>query len=361
VRASNVVEDARDSAPPRPSRQAFGWLGAGLLVGAGFTVLMLGVDPAPEATTSTVNSVEGTRVVTVDGIGEVIPGFPDGLLAAKRSDGQSLQLVIWPERGEPSERSVPVGVSSPPDPVAFDVAGRLLATMLPVPGEVGGVLYAGIPEAAHIVSLDVTGYGWHDSSPSLLAYTTSTDGETSLWVTRGNLAESELVAQAVGIDGGLTAWGDWGYAVQAGEDVALFTGSEITTVARGRVLDSHSTGWLAVDDGELLLLESGGGIREIGEMTAAPMLAAGFSPDGARIALLSVEGLHLVSLEEPVVSTPVTARPGVGQVVWSSDGRYVLYPGLRGIIVVDAGDGTMRELMPEDIFTGLGVFNFDEP
>jgi hypothetical protein len=169
------------------------------------------------------------------------------------------------------------------------------------------------------------------------------------------------VAQAVGIDGGLTAWGDWGYAVQDGEDVALFTGSKITTVARGRVLDSHSTGWLAVDDGELLLLESGGGIREIGEMTAAPMLAAGFSPDGARIALLSVEGLHLVSLEEAVVSTPVTARPGVGQVVWSSDGRYVLYPGLRGIIVVDAGDGAMRELMPEDIFTGLGVFNFDEP
>jgi hypothetical protein len=39
----------------------------------------------------------------------------------------------------------------------------------------------------------------------------------------------------------------------------------------------------------------------------------------------------------------------------------VLYPGLRGIIVVDAGDGTMRELMPDDIFTGLGVFNFDEP
>jgi hypothetical protein len=178
-------------------------------------------------------------------------------------------------------------------------------------------------------------------------------------VTRGNLAESELVAQAVGNDGGLTAWGDWGYAVQDGEDVVLFADGEITTVARGRVLDSYSTGLLAVDDGGLVLLESGGEIREIGEMTAEPILAAGFSPDGARIALLSVEGLHLVSLEEAVVSTPVTARPGVGQVVWSSDGRYVLYPGLRGIIVVDAGDGTMRELMSEDIFTGLAVLDFE--
>ena len=144
VRASNVVEDARDSAAPKPNRQGYGWLGAGLLVGAGLAILFLGVDPAPEPTTSTVDA-EDTRVVAIAGIGEEIPGFPDGLMAAKRSDGQSLELVIWPERGDPSERSVPVGVSSPPDPVAFDVSGRLMATRLPVPGRSEGCSTPGFP------------------------------------------------------------------------------------------------------------------------------------------------------------------------------------------------------------------------
>ena len=124
---------------------------------------------------------------------------------------------------------------------------------------------------------------------------------------------------------------------------------------RARVLDSHSTGWLALDDGGLVLLDAGGGLREIGEMTAEPMLAAAFSPDGARLALLSVGGLHIVSIDQAVVSTPATVRPGVSQLVWSSDGRYVLYPGLRGVIVVDTGDGSSRVLMPGDIFTGLGI------
>ncbi len=74
-----------------------------------------------------------------------------------------------------------------------------------------------MPEAAAIVSPDVTGYAWHDSVPEVLAYSTLQDGETRLWLTRGNLASSELVAQAVGIEGGVAAVGEWGVAVQDGE------------------------------------------------------------------------------------------------------------------------------------------------
>jgi hypothetical protein len=331
-------------------------LAAGLLVGAGLTVLFLGVDPVPETAPTSTLGAQDTRVVTVEGISEVIPGFPDGLVAAKRSDGQSLELVVWPENGDPSERSVPVGVSSPPDPVAFDAAGRLLATVLPVPGEIGGVLYAGVPDAAKIIALDVTGYAWHDADPSALAYTTAGDGETLLWVTRGNLAESEMIARAVGIEGGIAAWGDWGYAVQNGESVVLFADTgEITSVAEGRVLDSHATGQMAVDVVSLGLLDAGGGLRVIGDMTADPMLTAAFSPDGSRLALLGVGGLHIVVIDAGVVSSPASERPGVNQVVWSSDGRYVLYPALRGVTVVDVTSGAVRKLLTGDILTGLGV------
>ena len=221
MRASNVVEDARDSAVSRPSRQGYGWLGAGLLVGAGLTVLFLGVNPPPESTTSTVG-VGDTRIVAVAGIAEVIPGFPDGLVAARRSDGQSLELVIWPEHGD-LRRSVPVGVSSPPDPVAFDVSGRLMATLLPAPGSLGGVLYAGVPDAAR----DHLARCHRLRLARLIAVATCLhhrrDGETLLWVTGGNLAESELVAQAWGSKAGVAAWGDWGYAVQDGETLRSFT------------------------------------------------------------------------------------------------------------------------------------------
>jgi hypothetical protein len=103
------------------------------------------------------------------------------------------------------------------------------------------------------------------------------------------------------------------------------------------------------------LLDAGGGLRVIGDMTADPMLTAAFSPDGSRLALLGVGGLHIVVIDAGVVSSPASERPGVNQVVWSSDGRYVLYPALRGVTVVDITSGAVRKLLTGDILTGLGV------
>jgi len=228
---------------------------------------------------------------------------------------------------------------------------------------VGGVLYAGVPDTAAIISLDVTGYSWHDATPAALAYTTLSDGETLLWVTRGNFAESELVARVVGIEGGVTAWGDWGFAFQDSESVVLFTNSgEIKDVDTGRVVGSHESGWLAVDDAGLKLLSAGGGIREMPNVGLGdPILAAAFSPDGSLVGVLTVQGLSVISLEEEAKVAVALQRPGVPQVIWSSDGRYVLFPGLRGVIVLDISDGTVRELLRSDIFTGLGILDFDGP
>ena len=198
------------------------------------------------------------------GIADVIEGFPDGLVAVTRSDGQSLELLVWPVRGEPIVRTIPVGVSRPPDPVEFDVSGRRLATLLPVPDQTSGVLYAGVPQDAAIISTDVTGYAWHDTGASRLAYTTFTDEELQLWAVHQGNGVPELVTRAVGIDGHVEAWGDWGFAIQddARDSIVLFTDAgEIKDTNTGRILDSDGTGWLAIDNQGVGLLSSGGGVR----------------------------------------------------------------------------------------------------
>jgi hypothetical protein len=361
VRASNVVEDARDSPTPKSNRRGVAWLGAGLLIGAGLAVLFLDVDTAPETSTTTSTlGPQDTRVVAITGIGEEIPGFPDGLMATKRGEGLGLELVVWPESGDPSVRSVPFGTSSPPDPVTFDLSGRLAATLIPAPPDnVTSILYAGVPEAAAIISLDVSGYAWHDSVPEVLAYSTFEDGETRLWITHGNLALSEPFAQVVGIDGGVAAVGEWGFAVQDGDDVAIFDFfGEMTQLGVGRILGSEPSGWLAVDNDAGLTLMNVDGSSRVVAPNESP-LDATFSPDGTLLATLTGEGLKVSSLVEARDVAVTSERPGMPQVVWSSDSRYALYPGLRGVVVLNTSDGSVRELMPTDIVTGLGLFDFD--
>jgi hypothetical protein len=192
-----------------------------------------------------------------------------------------------------------------------------------------------------------------------LAYSTLQDGETKLCITRGNLASSELFAQAVGIDGGVAAVGEWGFAIQDGDEVALFSFfGDMTQLGVGRILGSEPTGWLAVDSDEgLALLNVDGSSRLVAPNERS--LDATFSPDGTLIAGLSGEGLTVFSLDEGTEVAVTSERPGMPQVVWSSDSRYALYPGLRGVVVLDTSDGTVRELMPTDIVTGLGLFDFD--
>lgn len=354
----NVLEDAREShgAVPAPTRWA--WLLVGLVSGAAAAVLILGMG-APSS--SPASEPPAARAgPTVGGIADVIEGFPDGLVATTRSDGQSLEVLTWPLRGESYQRTIPVGVSHPPDAVAFDVAGRRIATVLPLPGEELGVLYSGIPENANIVATDVTGYAWHDSTASALAYTTYADNELLLWVVGPVLSEPELVTRAVGIEGGVRAWGDWGYAVQdkVNDRVVLFTeNGELKDSHPGRVLDSHDSGWLAIEDTELRLLSAGGGVRGLDDPGGGrDVLAANLSSNGESLALLNKDRLVVVSLEDGSQLLESEGRAGVPQLTWSSDGRFVLYPdAVRGIWVVDTRSDEVEAILTTRIFTGLGI------
>ncbi len=355
----NVVAEGLEDPARRADRSPWGWLVAGLLIGVGGAVLLLRVEaefPPIAPTTAGPGLVSTSR----EGIGDVIPGFPDGLVTTAQADGRSLELLIWPKEGELYTRAIPVGAASPPNPVVFDASGRRLATILPLPDGPYGVLYAGVPENAAIVEVDVTGYAWHDSVAGALAYTTFVDDELFLWATSASLSSSDLVARVIGIEGGVAAWGDWGFAIQderRGSIVLLTDGGEIKDTRVGVVLDSHRSGWLAIADDGLKLLSAGGGVRGLDSFDAeSSPLTARFSSDRGMLAVLTIDGLSVLSLDDGTEVARSELRSGVAsQVIWTSDDRFALYPGSRGVVVVDSRAGETRELMVERTFTGLGI------
>lgn len=336
-----------------------GWLAIGLVTGAVVAVLYLGGKaPAEEqAVATTVPLVTSTRPAGPTGLGEVIPGFSGGLMAVRRSDGRSLQLLIWPETGIAFNRSIPVGTSSPPTGVEFDHGGTALATVVAVSGEPGGVLYAGVPDAAAIVDSDVTGFAWDDTVPLELAYTRIGDGETELWVTRVNMADSRRVTGIVGVDGGVVAHGPWGYAIANGTSTLLVDPEGRTErVVSGQVLASGSAGFLAVaSDSSLGLLdEPEDPVATLGPAGLDPTAAA-FAADGIKLAVLAADGLKVLDTRDGSVIGGLDERPGVAELVWTPDSRFVLYPGLRGVFVLDTEGGMGQKILDSEIVVGLSM------
>jgi hypothetical protein len=334
----------------------------GLVIGAGLSVLALRGDGQDRVTTSTTLAGDETGSKSA-GIADVIDGFPDGLAAVARSDGQSLELLVWPVRGDPIERTIPVGVSRPPDPVAFDVSESRIATMLPLPDSDLGVLYSGVPSDAAIIASDVTGYAWHDTAALQLAFTTFVDDELLLWAMRQIRSEPELITRVVGIYGRVAAWGDWGFAIQDldSDSIVLFTDvGEIKDTHPGRVLDSDGTGWLAIEAEGVSLVSAGGGVQGLEEVDAeSGVLAGAFSDDGGKLALLTGDLIEVVALEGDSEAFESEARPGVPLLAWTSDGRFVAYPETRGIRIVDTIDREATEVLSNRTFTGLGMLDFE--
>ena len=195
--------------------------------------------------------------------------------------------------------------------------------------------------------------------PSQLAYTTFVDDELQLWVLRDNRSEPELVARAVGIVGHVEAWGDWGFAIQddADDEIVLFTDSgEIKDTSTGRILDSDGTGWLAIDNQGVSLLSRAVASWVSSSVTSmGRCLPDGFPRDGQQLALLTREQAHVVSVENGPLLIESEARPGVPQLAWSSDGRFVVYPGPVGMWVLDTLSGETEEILSNRTFTGLGM------
>jgi hypothetical protein len=84
-------------------------------------------------------------------------------------------------------------------------------------------------------------------------------------------------------------------------------------------------------------------------------VAARFSPTGDEIALLGDDGSRVVSLDDGATLVTSPERPGVPELAWSSDGRFVVYPAVQGIAVLDTADQGSDRVLIDRVFTGLGV------
>lgn len=359
-----VVEGAPPEPPAPDGARPWGWLLAGLVLGAGASLLFTEAQPVPSPTLPTPTAVT-TAEVEPPGFGAAVPGFPDGLVATVRREGQSQELLVWPVAGEAMRRAVPVVSPTPQVAVVFDPSGGRLASLVPGPEGGGGLLYAGVPQSAAVIATTATGFAWHDSAPARLAYTTIEGGELLLWVADGNQSRSRLVTRAVGIEGGVTAYGDWGFAVDNGEMIVLLNAEgEIKALAAGRVLASHGSGWMLVDNEELWLQSSGGGLSGLvrGAIGDESAVASAFSPDGMHLAVLTSSRVLVVDREGNLALDPIFLRPRLPALVrWSSDGRFVFFPGTRGLEVIDVGTGIHREVLEGEILTGAGVLPLTAP
>lgn len=356
--APKVVEEDREQTRQKRPLSPWMWLMVGVVLGVGSSILVLRGGDRQALTTATTST--GSTVVTQLGIGDVVEGLSDSLVAVARREGQ-LELLHWPSEGEMFTQAIPVGAADPPRPAVFDAVASRIATLLSAPEEADGVLHAGVPGEAAIVATGVTGYAWHDTIASDLAYTTFGDGEMLLWSLPDPIADARLVTRIVGVSGGVRDWGDWGYALQdegRGSFLLLTSTGEIRTTQPGRILDSDGAGWLAVDDGGVRLVSSGGGVAAGPELEGAAR-AARFAPEGDALAVLSADGATVVSLDGGTTLVESGERAGVPEIAWTSDGRFAAYPAVTGIVLLDTTDGGSDHILIEQVFTGLAFLPVD--
>jgi hypothetical protein len=338
---------------------------AGGVIGFGIAFLLFGADPLPpsESVGGQLNRADSGEVAP--GIGEVVPGFKDGLALATSKNGNTVELTIWPSKGPQYEIAMPFG-NTGRHGVAFDSSGQRVATLVEIPGELGVGLVAGVPESAALVDTGVTGTAWHDSQPGLIAYTTFEAGRIRLWTMGASETEPQLKVSRSTLAGGLSAWGEWGFAVQdeSGPAVAILEPSGLTKVVHsGRLLGSDSSGRLvlfseeASTTGELSVFGPDGLVFDFGDRfrsVGTPQVAE-ISPDGRRLAVLGDRGLLVLAMEGDSEPLRVAPRDGVSQITWGSDSRFLLIPEPRGLTILDSRGGRLDYLLGDRTVLGVSV------
>lgn len=311
------------------------------------------------AVDTTVPSTDATTLppqFESEGIGEVIPGFPDTLVTVSQSGSSALTHVIWPVAGPEVTRPLPVGGFAP---VKFDQSGEWLAMATDVPDSDGLLLSVGIPSRVTPLVSNVTSFSWHDSRQADLSYMQLVDGALSLWVVHANRVP-ELAVQGLPEHGQVAAWGDWGWAVQdpVGASVLLFDSSgELIDVRDGVAFDSAPNGSVVIVDEGVSLVNVDGTEQTIDSPRdpVGTVVAAGLSPDGLQVAVLGTDAVEVAPLFGDGEVIHLGASFGVPQIVWSSDSRFVVVPAARGVMIIDTQAGLPQVVQTRETIRALGV------
>jgi hypothetical protein len=343
---SVIVEDGIDEQTRGETRSSWMLVVAAFVLGLVLGILASAspssVGEASSAGTGDPETIEAPFEPMPDesdaGISDLVPDFSDALVAVSAGIGSGHDYLLWPLRGPVVERSLTGGAS-----VVLDATGQFVALSDQVPDLEGSVLSLGRFNGIRAVSSGVTSYAWHDSKSGFLAFTTEIEGEWRLHRISGSF-EPSTVATGSAEGPRVAAWGEWGFALQAGDDsVTLLNaaGQQKSTVP-GEVLTSHESGWLLVEEQGLKLVSAGGGVRRLhlGEI-ADPIFAAEFSPDGGLVAVAGRLGIEVYDLASEVGVASISGYPA-GWLAWSSDSRFVVAPARSGIVIHDleTGDAT---------------------
>ena len=346
-----VVEDGAE-APPE-SRSPHGpnwlWVTVGFVIGLGLAVVFFtaGTDepvetaesvPTPELDQPGEPDSETASSTTTqsepDGISEVITGFPDTLIAVTQLSGSSLGQLTWPLAGPPRVEDLPGFFTADAD---FDASGRMLAMGAPVPDTGRALLSMGTALRIQPLATDVTGFAWHDTEGGELAYTQV--GEFGWQLSTVNSSrDTELVTRAIDRRGEIVGWGDWGFAIQDGDQAILLSrDGEPQQILEGRVLDTGDGGRAVLYDGRLHIVSLGGN-RELLDVDLSgigePEVAA-ISPDGSKLAVVGGAGHLIFRLDGTGETTYAPVTSGFPQLAWSSDSRFLISPWIRGVLFVD--------------------------
>jgi hypothetical protein len=348
-----VDADTPDRPSAGPPRSNWVLFALGFAVGVGVAVVFTTPGGVTTPTATTIDPIAPPEALPdqgeapTPGIGEVVDGFPDALVALVETQSHSLTHLLWPVGGSPIERPLPSGA----DAARLDVSGRWLASTMSVPDQTGNVLSVGIASSFSPLTSGVTSFAWHDSETGDLAYTQVSEEEGSLWVVPPT-RNAVLVVAGLDPRVAVSSWGDWGFALQdpvEGQIVLYTPGGEFRSVLAGVAFGSHPSGWVVAADGGLILLSAGGGVNRLDTDLegVGEVMNAEFSPDGSLIAVRGDDALLVVDSDD---GTPLLIFEGRGNqpdLAWTSDSRFVILPHFsgRGVLVVDLESGSMAPVL----------------
>ena len=167
---------------------------------------------------------------------------------------------------------------------------------------------------------------------------------------------SILVSTVIGtvtFTGSLVAFGDWGWALQDGQEVVITAQGAVRRVD-GRLLDSRQADVLVLSRGSVVLV-AGSSVQVVTERTPA-VIDGAISPDGRRVAVLDNTGVTVVNLEGAVPPVRHDLPVSLSQVAWSSDSRFLIVPASsRGVRVIDTQTGDSSVHLVDVTVTWVGV------
>jgi hypothetical protein len=338
---------------PPPLRSSHRWTGVllvvagiafGFLLGQGTTEnLSSGDTESDEAVASTSSPVDPVAAPELPA--EEVVRFPGTILASVEF-GRG--LMTWPGDGSPIKTRLASDVSA----AAYDAAQGRIAVTLPEYGTERLALHVGSVGDLRFVASGVTGFAWHPTDPSAIAWVEESEDGFALLkaqVSDGVIMESQITVLRDTVRP--VAWGSWGYALQgdnglttiapSGDVVANADVQLVAAGSDGRLVVSRPAGtplssdW-AITEPDLADQQALGRFNALEEHpTAAAILPIsgrivlvsnrfGDGSDLARIEILSADGTSQAVIRSGMIAdsiawSPDEARLAVGGYYYGSN------------------------------------------